>query len=176
MRRWISLLIFVFALGFSFVRVYGVVGGTGEKTPAPKAAAGTSESRFLYDPEGLKDPFVPLIVPTEAPTPTPMPATPTPAGPTPTPTPTPVRLPPLSVQVIMSTDQGGRLAVINGRLAGPGDFVDDVEVLDIHQHEVLVLYMNKEFRVSPAEDFEKSEQETTSSQFEAKTKRKGRRR
>lgn len=176
MRRWISLFIFLFALGFSFVRVYGVVGGAGDKEPAPMTARGATESRFIYDSEGLNDPFVPLIVPTEPPSPTPAPATPTPPGPTPTPTPTPVRLPPVSVDVIMSTDQGQRLAVINSRLVGPGDFVDDIEVLEVYQHEIHVLYMNTKFVVSPAEDLERAMQGTTSAQFEAKTMRKGRRR
>jgi len=176
MRRWVIIFVSLFALGFSFVQVHGVMDSSPEVTDEV-ASVEEQEEPFVYDVAGIRDPFVPLIVPTEPPTPTALPPTPTPVGPTPTPTNTPVRLPAMSVQVIMNTNRNECLAVINGELVGPGDIVDDVKVLEVHQHQVVVEYLNVVFVVSPAEELEEAEQEMTAAKFDSKTKkRKGRRR
>ena len=102
--------------------------------------------QFIYDPAGLRDPFVPIIVPTFTPVPTN-----TPPYPTSTPTSTPIILPDLDLELIFWSPNRP-LAIINKELVELGDSVGEVRIINIEPHAVIVVYYGKQFRLEMAGD------------------------
>lgn len=152
MRRWILFTVCLAALGFSLVQGY-----TKNSPSSLEREEEKSWDTFVYDSTGLRDPFLPLIIPTPTVTATrtitPI-ATPTLEGGgtptnTPTSTPTPVELPYMELQIIMATETGGNVAVINDRLLHEGDSIGDVVIREILSHEVIVEYLGVEFVLPP---------------------------
>lgn len=167
MRTSVVILICLAVLGIAMIR------GHSETVPTE----GTS--KFLYDSNGLRDPFVPLIVPTPTITPT-FTVTPsstptilgggTPTN-TPTDTPTPVKLPFMDLQVILAGESGDRVAIINNRIVSAGDTVGEVFIKEILPHEVVVKYLGVEFILSAVEEVLAEEELEKSQPTRRKSKR-----
>lgn len=146
--------------------------GNAASTPGMLSASQPEESVdvFVYHDDGLRDPFVPLIMPTPIPPmeilpvldePTPEPVEEAVAA-APTPTPTPVMLP-ANVElecVLYSQDQ--RVAVIDGVFLMEGDSLDDMITIDaIHESHVDVVYEGESFELhipSPLEQLDRAAQ------------------
>ena len=132
---------YIFVVGIVFVFVGVAYMAISQPAEEKSRFEESSLVPFTYDPAGLRDPFVPIIVPTFTPIPTS-----TPPYPTSTPTCTPIVLPDLSVELIFwSPDRP--LAIINKELVEPGDSVGEVRVINIEPHAVIVVYYNKQFRL-----------------------------
>jgi len=104
---------------------------------------------FIYDSHGRRDPFVPLIIPSEVPTPTPVQVPIVPDGLTAindmaTPTPTPVLFPGLEIDCILWFPERPSLAVINNALLHVGDVIDECEVVAIDRDSVTMRFMGAE--------------------------------
>ena len=93
------------------------------------------QEQFIYDPAKLRDPFVPLIVPTITPTPA--------LVPTPT---VKIVLPELIVEVIFWSPNRS-MAVINKELKEVGDVILGAKIIEMEYHAVVVVYQGKEFRL-----------------------------
>ena len=134
---------------------------------------GENLSGFVYDSHGRRNPFVPLVVPTQVPTPTPAPEAqagflgqlldivkpPAPdaaenqdfvlpsATPTavPTPTPTPVIPPSLDVTATIIGEGRPSMVLIGGSILLVGEMIDKAEITKIEKGQIEILYCGKTF-------------------------------
>lgn len=138
---------------------------------------------YVYHDNDVRDPFVPLILPTPIPVDTlvsllvenpPEEAEVKKADDKPAPTPTPVSLPEeIKIQCILwSPDQ--QIAVIDDSFAQAGDAIGDVTIMAIHEKSVEVLYEGVKFALDipdPLEDLNKVETKKVSSAFKSRKRR-----
>ncbi len=157
-----------------------------EAAAAPEAAANgpLHEAVYVYHDNGIRDPFVPLILPTPVSeenlltlmteTPPDEAAEEKKIDDKPAPTPTPVSLPEeIKIQCILwSPDQ--QIAVIDDSFAQAGDAIGDVTIMAIHEKSVEVLYEGVKFALDipdPLEDLNKVESKKVSSAFKSRKRR-----
>lgn len=107
------------------------------------------DEEFIYSPQGMRNPFAPLFVPTPTMTPTPTPtATPVVDTARPgvvredAPTPTPIPFPDLTLNGVFY-DEKQPMALINGQLVRQGDWIGRAQVTKIERESVQLKFEGK---------------------------------
>jgi len=116
-------------------------------------SGGEASEEFIYKAGDLRNPFMPLFVPTPTPTATPMPS------PTPipqdrvskAPTPTPIPTPELELIGIL-WDSKRPMAVINGRIVFEKDKVEGAQVVKIEQKKIWLDFLGRSMELQLVED------------------------